>query len=255
MNAVATTLQQKTGYAPVEIASLSQEVKEQLIGRTGGGVALAVGMASIFGNIPGLKGMLAYWYHFVIVFEALFILTAVDTGTRVARYLVQEALGKAWKPLGDSKSIPAVVFASLLVVGAWGWLVYNGTIMSLWPMFGVANQLLAVVALAVGTTVLLKMGRARYAWTTLVPMTFMTITTTTAGLMNVFTPWGFLSDKFIKQYGQAFAYINVGLTVLLLGCVAGILVTSALKWCELLRTTGSSEDPEPVGSRPVPAVG
>jgi carbon starvation protein len=256
MNAVSTLLVQKTGYAPVEIQRLSQEVQEQLVGRTGGGVALAVGMASIFGKIPGLTSLLAYWYHFVIVFEALFILTAVDTGTRVARYLVQDALGKVWKPLGDNRSVPAVAFASLLVVGAWGWLVYKGTIMSLWPMFGVANQLLAVVALAVGTTVLLRMGRARYAWTTLVPMAFMIVTTTTAGLMNVFAPWGFLSEKFIQQYGPTFSYINVGLTVLLLGCVAGILITSAVKWRELLRAGSGEGEGEPTAApRPVPVAG
>ena len=158
MNAVSALVQKQTGYVPVEIASLSQQVHETLVGRTGGGVALAVGMASIFGKIPGLQNALQYGYHFVIVFEALFILTAVDTGTRVARYLAQEALGKVYKPLGDNRSIPAVAFASLLVVSAWGWLVYNGSIMSLWPMFGVANQLLATIALAVGTTVLFPHG-------------------------------------------------------------------------------------------------
>jgi carbon starvation protein len=110
-------------------------------------------------------------------------------------------------------------------------------------MFGVANQLLAVVALAVGTTVLLKMGRVRYVWTTAVPMAFMIVTTTAAGLLNIFAPWGFLSEKFIQKYGATFAYIDVGLTVLLLGCVAGVLITSAIRWRELLRT-GGSQDPE-----------
>ena len=249
MAAVSAKVVELTGYAPVEIGNLQNLVGERLVGRTGGGVALAVGMASIFGRVPGLSSLLAYWYHFVIVFEALFILTAVDTGTRVARYLMQDALGKLYKPLGNNKSVPAVAFSSLLVVGAWGWLVYNGTISSLWPMFGVANQLLAVVALAVGTTVLLKMGRARYAWTTVAPMCFMVVTTTAAGILNIAAPWGFLSEKFVKQYGSLFSLINVGLTIVLLACVAGILVTSALKWRELLRT-GQGDD-APVTGGPV----
>jgi len=241
MGAITARVQALTGYAPVEIQSLSAAIGERLVGRTGGGTALAVGMASIFRGVPGLGGLVGYWYHFVIVFEALFILTAIDTGTRVARYLTQEALGKVWKPLGDNKSIPAVMFASLLVTVTWGWLVYNGTISSLWPMFGVANQLLAVIAFAVGTTVLLKMGQRRYAWVTLVPMVLMTITTTTAGIMNVFAPWGFLSEKFVTQYGAAFSIINSGLSALLLACVFVILATSARKWLELLRTGGDRD--------------
>jgi carbon starvation protein len=242
MAAVSALVMQKTGYAPVEIAALSQQVGERLVGRTGGGVALAVGMASVFGKIPGLTGLLAYWYHFVIVFEALFILTAVDTGTRVARYLMQDALGKVYRPLGDNKSVPAVAFASLLVVSAWGYLVYHGTIMSLWPMFGVANQLLAVVALAVGTTVLFKMGRARYAWVTLAPMGFMTATTTTAGITNIAL---FRSPAFVSSYGPVFATINVALSVILLICVALILTMSARKWFELLRLGSGGSDEMP----------
>jgi len=256
MAVISAKVQELSGYAPVEIERLSGLVGERLVGKPGGAVALAVGMASIFGKVPGVTGLLGYWYHFVIVFEALFILTAVDTGTRVARYLTQDALGKVWKPLGDSKSIPAMALASLIVVVSWGWLVYNGTIMSLWPMFGVANQLLAVIALAVGTTVLLKMGRKRYVWTTLAPMAFMVVTTATAGMMNTFAPWGFLSQKFVAKYGQVFSFINVGLSFVLLGCVAVILVTSIRKWRELWN---SPEEREPevvaVPDRDVVAVG
>jgi carbon starvation protein len=240
MVAISALIQERTGYAPVEIAALERAVSEKLVGRTGGGVALAVGMASVFGKIPGLTNLLSYWYHFVIVFEALFILTAVDTGTRVARYLTQEALGRVWKPLGDNKSIPAVMLASLIVVGAWGWLVYQGTIMSLWPMFGVANQLLAVVALSVGTTVLLKMGRTRYAWCTLLPLTFLTVTTTTAGVLNIVAPWGFRSEAFIAKHGLTFSVINVTLTAVLLFCVGAILATSVQQW---VRHWNSKGDP------------
>lgn len=250
MAAVSALVQQQTGYLPVHIANLSAQIQETLVGRTGGGVALAVGMASIFGKVPGLEGAIKYGYHFVIVFEALFILTAVDTGTRVARYLAQEALGKIYKPLGDNRSIPAVAFASLLVVSAWGWLVYNGSIMSLWPMFGVANQLLATVALAVGTTVLFRMGRARYAWTTILPMCFMAITIATAGFMNVRM---FAGAKFIAQYGQAFSYINIALTLVLLTCAAIVIATSVRKWLELYRDGVTEEEPVPV--RAVPAAG
>jgi carbon starvation protein len=254
MVAVDALVNKLTRHHTVEIASISSAVNEQLVGRTGGGVALAVGMASIFGKIPGFAYLLKYWYHFVIVFEALFILTAVDTGTRVARYITQDALGKVYAPLGNAKNIPAVMLASLIVVVSWGWLVYNGTIMSLWPMFGVANQLLAVIALAVGTTVLIRMGRARYAWTTLVPMCFMVVTTTTAGLMNIFAPWGFRSEKFIKEKGLLFSNVNVGLSVLLLCCVAVILVTSVMKWRELLRAGVRDEETVGAVDGAVPAV-
>jgi carbon starvation protein len=207
----------------------------------GGGVALA-SHGGDFRKFRASRNPLGYWYHFVIVFEALFILTAVDTGTRVARYITQDALGKVWKPLGDNKNTGAVMLSALLVVVAWGWLVYNGTISSLWPMFGVANQLLAVVALAVGTTVLLKMGRVRYIWTTLLPLAFLAVTTTTAGIMNIVAPWGFLSEKFVARYGVVFSRINVGLSVLLLVCVGIILVTSVRKWIEILRAGGKEAD-------------
>ncbi len=230
MALISAKVQALSGYAPVEIQSLSALIGERLVGRTGGGVALAVGMASIFGKVPGLSHLLAYWYHFVIVFEALFILTAVDTGTRVARYVMQDGLGRVWKPLGDSKNPVAVGFAALLVVSAWGWLVYNGSIMSLWPMFGVANQLLAVTALAVGTTVLLKMGRVRYIWTTLAPLAFLSVTVFAAGILNI---GNFAGAKFIGQYGAVFSGINIALSVVLLSAVSVILFTSARKWREL----------------------
>ncbi len=245
MAAVSAQVVALSGYAPVEIQNLSNLIGERLVGRTGGGVALAVGMASIFGKIPGLTHLVSYWYHFVIVFEALFILTAVDTGTRVARYVMQDGLGKVWKPLGDNKNPLAVGFAALLVVSAWGWLVYNGSIMSLWPMFGVANQLLAVTALAIGTTVLLKMGRARYAWTTLVPLVFLTVTVFAAGVLNI---QNFANEKFITQYGQVFSTINITLSIVLLASVTVILSGSVRRWRELWHTPDTETDTvAPVG--------
>ena len=138
-------------------------------GRPGGAVSLAVGMAYIFSSVPFMKGMMAYWYHFAIMFEAVFILTAVDAGTRVGRYLLQEMLAKVYKPFGDNTWTPGVIIASLIFTSSWGYLVYTGDIATIWPLFGMANQLLAATALIIGTTMLIRLGKARYAWTTAVP--------------------------------------------------------------------------------------
>jgi carbon starvation protein len=137
-------------------------------------------MASILSAIPGMKGLMPYWYNFALMFEALFILTTVDAGTRVARFLLQELGGKVYKPLSKTQWLPGNIGASLLVVCAWGYLIYSGNISSIWPMFGVANQLLAAVAFGVGTTVIVKSGKLKYAWVTFIPMVFMFATTLTA---------------------------------------------------------------------------
>jgi carbon starvation protein len=139
--------------------------EKTMIGRTGGAPTFAVGMARMFAGVLGSKAALALWYHFAIMFEALFILTTIDAGTRVGRFLVQDLLGLVWKPLGDTRSLAGNVDRHGALCGAWGWFLYQGVvdplggINSLWPIFGVANQLLAVIALALGTTVLIKMGR------------------------------------------------------------------------------------------------
>jgi carbon starvation protein len=137
-------------------------------------------MASILSGIPGMKGLMPYWYNFALMFEALFILTTVDAGTRVARFLIQEIGGTIYTPLSKTRWLPGNIGAGLLVVCAWGYLIYSGNISSIWPMFGVANQLLAAVAFGIGTMVIIKSGKLKYAWVTFIPMVFMFATTFTA---------------------------------------------------------------------------
>jgi len=171
----------------VDLANLSQMVGENVAGRPGGAVSLAVGMAYIFAKIPGLEHLMSFWYHFCIMFEALFILTTIDAGTRVGRYLIQELGGMVYKPLLNPHWMPGMIGASALMSFTWGYLVYGGSISTIWPLFGVANQLLASMTLAIGTTMLFRMGKSRYAWTTIIPMTFLTITTVAAGYLNITT--------------------------------------------------------------------
>jgi carbon starvation protein len=176
---------EKLGYHTVNLDFFSAEVGEKLAGRTGGAVSLAVGMAQIFKGLPGMNTLMGYWYHYAIMFEALFILTTIDTGTRVARYVLQELLGKVHKPFATTTWMPGTLATTLIVVSAWGYLIYTGSISTLWPLFGVGNQLLATIALAVATTFLVNMGKAKYAWITVVPMVFVGVTTLTAGVLSI----------------------------------------------------------------------
>ena len=175
----------KLGLHTVNLAEFSREVGESLAGRTGGAVSLAVGMAQIFRGLPGMATLMGYWYHYAIMFEALFILTTVDTGTRVARYVLHELLGKVYKPFGDQKWWPGTLVATTLVVLGWGYLIYTGNISTIWPLFGTGNQLLATIALAVSTTFIINMGKVKYAVYTLVPMIFVGITTLSAGVLSI----------------------------------------------------------------------
>jgi len=168
------------GFPVSRIGELSALVGTDVAGRPGGAVSLAVGMASILTGIPGMRGLMAYWYNFALMFEALFILTTVDTGTRVARFLLQELGSRVYRPLGQQRWMPGIILTSLLVVAAWAYLIHSGNISTIWPMFGVSNQLLAAIAFGVGTTVIIRSGKARYAWTTFIPMVFMFLTTFTA---------------------------------------------------------------------------
>lgn len=174
------------GMQVKDLPILSQMVGENVAGRPGGAVSLAVGMAHIFSSIPGMKGLMAYWYQFAIMFEALFILTTIDAGTRVARYIAQDFLGLMYKPLKNSKSIVLSIVLSALVSFAWGYLLYGGDIATIWPIFGVSNQLLATLALAIGSNMILRRTKKlSYMMTTFIPMLFMGVTSSTAGYLTI----------------------------------------------------------------------
>ena len=219
---------EKLGLSTVNLDAMSAAVGEQLHGRTGGAVSLAVGMAQIFSSIPGMKHLLAYWYHFAIMFEALFILTTIDAGTRVARYIVQETGGRIYRPLGNIHWWPGVIAASLLVTAAWTAMVLAGNISTIWPMFGVANQLLATIALAVGTTFILRRTQnPRYALTTFLPFVFMLCTTIYAGILNI-------TGNYLPK-ATAQGYINAALTALMLALALIVAGTAAKSWLRILR--------------------
>jgi len=185
----------KLGLHTVNLDMFSREVGEKLAGRTGGAVSLAVGMAQIFKGLPGMDRLMAYWYHYAIMFEALFILTTVDTGTRVARYVLQELMGRVHKPFANNAWLPGSLAATTLVVGGWGYLIYTGTISTIWPLFGTGNQLLATIALSITTTFLINMGKAKYALITAIPMCFVGVTTVTAGVLSIKTIFWPLTAK------------------------------------------------------------
>jgi len=215
------------GFVDSNIQELSSEVGEKIIGRTGGAVSLAVGMAQIFSSIPGMKGLMSYWYHFAIMFEALFILTTIDAGTRVSRFLLQEAFGKVYKPFGRTNWLPGNLLASGLVVFAWGYFIYSGTVATIWPMFGSANQLLATIALVIGTSYIINLGKKKYAWITILPMTFVGITTITAGyqnIKNIYLP------QVLNSKAQVQGSINLLLTIIIVICVLVVLADAVPKW-------------------------
>ncbi len=219
------------GLEPVNLAMLSAEVGEQVAGRPGGAVSLAVGFAQIFTALPGMASLMSYWYHFAIMFEALFILTTIDAGTRVGRFLLQEFAGKAWKPFERTNWLPGNVLATSLIVFGWAYFIWNGSISMIWPMFGTANQLLAGVALSVGTSYIINAGRWKLAWVTLVPMLFVTTTTLTAGYFNIvdnFWPLTTLPDKASQ------GYVNSTLTAVMMICAIIVLVEAVRKWYRVI---------------------
>jgi carbon starvation protein len=218
---------QALGFTQTNLIQLSSQVGEVIAGRPGGAVSLAVGMAQVFSSIPGLAGLMSYWYHFAIMFEALFILTTIDAGTRIARFILQEALGRVYSPFARTNWLPGTLITSLLIVFAWGYFIYTGSVSTIWPMFGVANQLLATLALAIGTSFLINNGKRKYIWITLTPMIFVGITTITGGLMNMI-------NIYIPQISvdktQVQGTINTLLTTLILICVLLIIVEAMRKW-------------------------
>jgi carbon starvation protein len=221
------------GFTESNLPELSAEVGEEIAGRTGGAVSLAVGMAQIFSSIPGLRGLMSYWYHFAIMFEALFILTTIDAGTRIARFLLQEFFGKFIKPFAKTDWLIGNLITSFLIVFAWGYFIYTGSVATLWPMFGTANQLLATIALAVGTSYIINNGKGKYAWVTIVPMAFVGITTLTAGWQNIF---GLYLPQTVVAETQVQGIINLLLTSLIMICVVVILTNAIPKWIKYRKT-------------------
>ena len=221
------------GMSVVNLPELERQVGEVVTGRPGGAVSLAVGMAQIFTAIPGMKGLMSYWYHFAIMFEALFILTTIDAGTRVARFLVQEFFGRFYKPMGRTDWMPGTILSSVLVVAGWSYFIFTGSISTIWPMFGISNQLLAAIALCVGTTLIINMGRAKYALVTLLPLSFVSSTTLTAGYRSIMD--NFLPLARSTNPGEGFqGMLNIVLTVIMMACLVIVLVDSISKWRRVL---------------------
>ncbi|MBM4188830.1 MAG: carbon starvation protein A [Gemmatimonadetes bacterium] len=245
---------------PEQINGMAAAVEEaSLLGRTGGATSLAVGMAQIFSGAFG-EGMVALWYHFAIMFEALFILTTLDAGSRVGRFMVQELGAHVWKPLGRTSWYPSIVIASAIVVAGWGYFLIQGVtdplggINSLWPLFGISNQLLAAVALSVGTTILIKSGKARYAWVTLAPLVWLLTVTMTAGIQKIFAAdpkLGFLSHaKLVASQVAAGTVdatrgakmifndrLDAAVAAIFIAITIALVVASVREWLAVLRGT------------------
>jgi len=243
------------------MAGLAHAVGEQTLwNRAGGAPSLAVGMAQIFSSTIGGPRLLSIWYHFAIMFEALFILTVLDAGTRVGRFMVQELGSRVWKPIGRTNWTPAVLLSSALIVGAWGYFLYQGVIdplggiNSLWPLFGISNQLLAAVALVVATTILLKMGRLKWIWVTLLPMTWIVTITMTASYQKIFSAnprIGFLSyanalaaqiaagkiptAKIVETHRVIFNQrLDAGVTAMLAAMTLVLIIEAVPRWWAIL---------------------
>jgi carbon starvation protein len=229
----------KLGMHTLNLDMYSTEVGEKLAGRTGGAVSLAVGMTQIFKGLPGMKTLASYWYHYAIMFEALFILTTIDTGTRVARYVMHELLGRAYKPFSNTAWLPGNLVSSAIVVVSWGYLIYTGSISTLWPLFGTGNQLLATIALAVVTTFLVNMGKVKYAAVTALPMCFVGVTTLTAGVLSIKNIYWPLA----QQPGHAFqGYLDSTLMVIFVVGVILVLIECARRCWNTLHGTKIPEE-------------
>jgi carbon starvation protein len=266
--------------APQELEALARQVGEtSLLSRTGGAPSLAVGMARIFSHMLGGSGAMALWYHFAIMFEALFILTTLDAGTRVGRFMLQDLGRRVWAPLGRTSHTPVVVVSSAVFVAMWGHFLWQGVIdplggiNSLWPLFGISNQLLAAVALCVATTIVIKMGKARYAFVTLLPLVWITAVTMSAGAAKLFSPvpkLGFLAHAHVLQTSRAAGvlppgvhsggeltrmifndYLDAAVAAFFLLCVLVVIVASVREWYAVLRKGKSVVSTETPWSSPI----
>jgi carbon starvation protein len=209
----------KLHLTPVDLPQLSSMVGENLAGRPGGSVSLAVGMTYVFQKIPWLKHLMGYWYHFCIMFEALFILTTIDSGTRIGRYLFQDLFIRNPKPLSKKRSWLNTILFSAIMTLCWGYLLFTGNISTIWPLFGTANQMLAVVAFAVGTTYLIRSQKTRYIFVTIIPMVFITVTTLSAATINIF-----------HNYLPKGMYILSVISAILIVLVCLVLAESIINW-------------------------
>ena len=223
----------RLGITVRELPALSHGAGEVVAARTGGGVSLAVGMARVFSGLPGMNTLLAYWYHFAIMFEALFILTTIDTGTRIGRFLMQEFIGRFKPALGQPSNHAGAFLATALIVGGWTYFILTGNISTIWPMFGIANQLLACAALCVATSIILREGRERrYALITLCPLSFIAVTTITAGIQSV---RGIYYPMSLVPATRVTGLVNLIVTSVLLVGVSFIIVGSVRRWLKLAK--------------------
>lgn len=218
----------KLGMNTVNLPALAAAVGEKVQGRPGGAVSLAVGMSYVFSSIPFMRHLMSYWYHFAIMFEAVFILTAVDTGTRVGRFLLQEMLGKVFPKLLEKKWVPGIILTSVLFTAAWGYLVYTGDIATIWPLFGIANQLLASSALIICTTMIIRTGKARFAGITAIPGILMAFVTLYAGYLNI-----------VDNYLPKHLYLLTLMSIVIMVLMVIVFIATFKRWVELLqqRTT------------------
>lgn len=213
----------------VHLPELSKEIGLSLEGRTGGAVTLAVGMTYIFTEIPFFSHLASYFFQFVIMFEAVFILTAIDAGTRVARYLIQEFFGEVYKPLKKTDWAPGSIFSSALACLLWGYLLYSGDISSIWALFGVSNQLMASVGLIIGATVVLKIAdKRRYMLTCLIPLAYLYVTVNYAGYWMV---------RYVYLNPEAAGYnvLNGVLSIIMLILGLVIIIAAVKKWANVWR--------------------
>jgi carbon starvation protein len=222
----------KLGMQVYDLPALSTAVQENLAGRPGGAVSLAVGMAHVFSKVPFMNELMAYWYHFAIMFEGVFILTAIDAGTRVGRFFLQEMIGSVFPKFNDKNWWPGIIITGLLFTCSWGYLLYTGDISTIWPIFGMSNQLLASSALIICTTMLIRMNKAKYAWITAIPGIFMAVITIWAGYLQI-------TEVYLPQ-GK--------ILLTMLGCIILLLmllvfIGAIKRWFELLNIHTTTVDP------------